>query len=98
MDNGNENDNVKFVVFNSAEFIIEDNYLAYYANADFFLNTISWLKSGEDDIYIRGKMLSSQALYISSANTLYLIMGSIVILILLLFAASIVVYLKRKNL
>lgn len=97
-----ETNNVKIIVTTSpAAFMFTTEVKEYYGagNDEMFINIISWLSPIEDDLYIRGKSLNSSILYIQTTGQKQAIILIVcVILPMLILAAGIVIYLKRRHL
>lgn len=95
-DNGSEDaDDVRFVVFYNASFATVQNF----ANMDLFMNSADWMRNAEKDIRIRAKPISSPQIMIKSAAQFWVVVVVSTLLVpLLMLAAGIFVYLKRKHL
>lgn len=91
--------NVRLVVVYNASFIADANYMYSTSNFDFFLNTSAWMRNADKDIFVRPKTLTGSALIFHSQmeQTLVAVFSSALIPLLLL-AAGIYVYLRRKHL
>lgn len=86
----------KVVVFGEAEFV-DNFYQDKTGNADFFLNTISWLASDEDLIAIRANEANETKLVMTQGETVVEFMLTIFILPGFFFFLGIIVYLRRKE-
>lgn len=93
------NNNVRLVVVYNSSFVGNANYALNTSNFDFFLNTAAWMRNADKDIYVRPKTLSTPTLVFHSAaeQNMVAVISSAVIPLLLL-AAGIYVYLRRKHL
>ena len=88
----------KLVVVSSAEFLQSSLQQVAPGNADFFLNSLSWLSEKKDDISVSAKSLQSYPLRI---NTLWgLILSGVVVLLipLVTLGAGLAVWLRRRHL
>ncbi len=88
----------KLVVVSSAAFLQSSIQQAAAGNADFFLNSLSWLSEKKDEISVSAKSLQSYPLRI---NTLWgLILSAIVVLVIPLgvLGAGLGVWLRRRHL
>jgi ABC-type uncharacterized transport system involved in gliding motility auxiliary subunit len=88
----------KLVVVSSAAFLASGIQQVAAGNADFFLNSLSWLSEKKDEISVSAKSLQSYPLRI---NTLWgLILSAIVVLVIPLgvLGAGLGVWLRRRHL
>jgi ABC-2 type transport system permease protein len=88
----------KLVVVSSATFLSSTIQQAAAGNADFFLNSLSWLSEKKDEISVSAKSLQSYPLRI---NTLWgLILSAIVVFVIPLgvLGAGLGVWLRRRHL
>lgn len=88
----------KLVVVSSAQFLDSNLQQVAAGNADFFLNSLSWLSEKKDDISVSAKSLMSYPLRIS---TLWgLILSAVVIFVIPLgvLGAGLGVWLRRRHL
>lgn len=88
----------KLVVVSSAEFLQSSLQQVAAGNADFFLNSLSWLSEKKDDISVSAKSLQSYPLRI---NSLWgLILSAVVVLLIPLgtLGAGLAVWLRRRHL
>ena len=88
----------KLVVVSSAQFLQSSLQQVAAGNADFFLNSLSWLSEKKDDISVSAKSLQSYPLRI---NTLWgLILAGVVVLLIPLgtLGAGLAVWLRRRHL
>lgn len=93
------NNNVRMVVVYNGSFVGDANYAYSTSNFNFLLNTSAWMRNADKDIYVRPKTLTNSSLVFHSQaeQTLVAIFSSALIPLLLL-AAGIYVYLRRKHL
>jgi ABC-2 type transport system permease protein len=88
----------KLVVVSSASFLQSSIQQVAVGNADFFLNSLSWLSEKKDEISVSAKSLQSYPLRI---NTLWgLILSAVVVLVIPLgvLGAGLGVWLRRRHL
>jgi ABC-type uncharacterized transport system involved in gliding motility auxiliary subunit len=93
-----EDENVcEMVIFGDSDFA-SNVYFNFFGNADFFANTINYLARELDLISITPKKAASSAILLSESQRNFLYYFSIFLLPIAIFAAGIVVWLKRRNL
>jgi ABC-2 type transport system permease protein len=88
----------KLVVVSSSQFLQSSIQQVAAGNADFFLNSLSWISGKKDDISVTAKSLQSYPLRI---NTLWgLILAAIVVVVIPLgvLGAGLGVWLRRRHL
>lgn len=88
----------KLIVVSSAQFLDSNLQQVAAGNADFFLNSLSWLSEKKDDISVSAKSLMSYPLRI---NTLWgLILSAVVVFVIPLgvLGAGLGVWLRRRHL
>ena len=93
------NNNVRLVVIYNTNFIGSTNYMYNTGNFNLLLNTAAWMRNADKDIFVRPKTLSGSSLIFRSQleQTTVALLSSALIPLLLL-AAGIYVYLRRKHL
>lgn len=98
-DSYNEENNVQFIVFNSSDFLQYADQLTTFSNADLMDGCMQWLSVESETIYVRGKVTDKPMLYFSSASQIYtVIILAWPVLSLIIFAAGIIIYLRRRHL
>ncbi len=96
---GNDGALTRLVAVGNLYVVADNDYLYSSANLDFAVNSVKWLSSHETGINIRSKALTSDALKIPDARTLWLLALVIVVLIPgAVLAAGAVMYARRKRL
>ena len=97
LDDGGEN-STKIVLIANADFLDSDLITGYPANADLFLNSLSWMHDREDNLTIRPKSLLAFRLDLTAFQSL-LFSGIVVILVpLIVFGIGLTVWLRRRHL
>jgi ABC-2 type transport system permease protein len=98
-DSSNSDNNVQFLVFDNAAFMQYVSQFTTFSNEDFITSCMQWLSGGTETVFIRGKVLDSPLLYFDNATQIYtVIILTWPVLSLLIFAAGVVIYLRRKHL
>lgn len=88
----------KIVWVSSAALLDDDtNYVVSGGNQDFFLNSLSWMCAGEDNISIHAKSVSYDSLTIDSAAASSLSAIMVAVIPALVLAAGIYVTVRRKR-
>jgi len=99
IDSTNPDNNVRMIVVSSASAFSYIDQFATYGNSDLFMNMVGWMSPKEDEIYIRSKSMQSAVLYIQTkAQLLTLTVLVCIVVPVLVFAAAVVVYLRRRHL
>ena len=94
-----ETDESQIIIASNAVMFQQISQINFIGNYEMYLNSISWLNPVEDDFYIRGKSLKTSVLYFESeSQKKFLTILVSVIIPLIIFAAALVVYLKRRHL
>ena len=98
-DSANKENDVQFIVFNSADFLQFADQLTTFSNADLLDGCMQWLSVESETIYVRGKVTDKPVLYFTSAYQIYtVIVLAWPVLSILIFAAGIIIYLRRRHL
>ncbi|NLG36504.1 MAG: GldG family protein, partial [Clostridiales bacterium] len=98
-DSANKENDVQFIVFNSADFLQFADQLTTFSNADLLDGCMQWLSVESETIYVRGKVTDKPVLYFTSASQIYtVIVLAWPVLSILIFAAGIIIYLRRRHL
>jgi ABC-type uncharacterized transport system involved in gliding motility auxiliary subunit len=92
---GKENGNGRFVVVGSSRWV-SNGFLKFNGNRDLFMNMMNWLSSDEDLISIRPKQQDDRPLTMTSRQMSLVFYESVVFLPLLIVAAGIGVWWKRR--
>jgi len=93
---GQENTTGRFVVVGSSQFVV-NGFLPFNGNRDLFLNMINWLSSDEDLISIRPKEPENRPLNMNTRQVNGVLYGSVFGIPILIVAAGVVVWLKRRQ-
>lgn len=98
-DSSNSDNDVRFLVFDNAAFMQYIAQFSSFSNEDFTTSCMQWLSGETETVFIRGKVLDSPVLYFNNATQIYaVIILTWPVLSLLIFAAGVVIYLRRKHL
>jgi ABC-type uncharacterized transport system involved in gliding motility auxiliary subunit len=92
---GKENDNGRFVVVGSSRWV-SNGFLRFNGNRDLFMNMMNWLSSDEDLISIRPKAPEDRPLTMTNRQMSIVFYESVVFLPLLIVAAGVGVWWKRR--
>ena len=92
---GKENSQGRFVVIGSSDWAA-NSFLGFNGNRDLALNTMNWLSSDEDLISIRPKEPEDRRITMTNAQLRWVVISSQFILPLLVIAAGISVWWKRR--
>ena len=93
---GARSDEARLLVFGDSDFAT-NAWEGQAANADLFLNGLSWLVEHTDRITIRPRQRGASQIFLTESQQLFLSMFSINLLPLLLAAAGVAVWVLRKN-
>ena len=89
----------KIVVFGSAGFVTSSSFYGISGNTDLLLGAIRWMNGETDTVTIIGKNLMTNSLRFTSTAEMYTMAGIAVILLpVLVLAAGLVVWLRRRHL
>ena len=92
----------KIAVIGSSTFIEDDTrdyFGPYYNNAVvFFLDTVNWMQDKKDEVTIAPKYYQYQYLNITAQQATYMGILVVVVLPLIILAAGLVVFLRRRHL
>ena len=92
---GKENGNGRFVVVGSSRWV-SNGFLKFNGNRDLFMNMMNWLSSDEDLISIRPKQQDDRPLTMNNRQMSTVFYESVVFLPLLIVAAGVGVWWKRR--
>ena len=89
----------KIVVFGSAGFVTSSSFYSLSGNTDLLLGAIRWMNGETDTVTIIGKNLMTNSLRFTSTAEMYAMAGVGVFLMpIVVLAAGVVVWLKRRHL
>jgi len=92
---GKANSEGRFVVIGSSSWI-ENSFLNFQGNSDLALDAMNWLSSDEDLISIRPKEPENRPITMTSAQMSVVLVTSVLVLPLLVVAAGLSVWWKRR--
>jgi ABC-type uncharacterized transport system involved in gliding motility auxiliary subunit len=88
----------RLIVVGSASFLAQSFWTQVPGNADFFLNSLGWLKGKTEEITVRPKSVLTMRLGLNNLQAL-LFSGIVVILMpLLVLGAGFTVWIRRRHL
>jgi ABC-type uncharacterized transport system involved in gliding motility auxiliary subunit len=88
----------RLVVVASSSFLSQEFTNAVPGNADFFLNSLSWLREKKDTITIQAKSLTTYRLNLNATQGLVLAGIAAILIPLLVLGAGIFVWVRRRHL
>ncbi len=92
-------DSVRFIVSYNTEFATTSNLNNFSSNMNLFMDSASWMRNAEKDIYVRPKTVADSVMRISNAFEFWMILAvSILLVPVLMLIAGIVVHVRRKHL
>jgi ABC-2 type transport system permease protein len=95
---GDVADDVRFVLFYNTDFATVQG-AGTISNIDLVMNSAAWMRNSAKDIYVRPKAISTPQIVIKNMAQFWTItMVSVLLVPLLMLAAGIFIYLRRKHL
>jgi ABC-type uncharacterized transport system involved in gliding motility auxiliary subunit len=88
----------EIIVVASARFLAQSLSSQVPGNADFFLNTLGWLRGKKDEITVRPKDMLTMRLSISNLQALLLSGLVVIVMPLLVLGAGFTVWIRRRHL
>jgi len=99
VDSNGEDDGLKIVVFGASGFVTSSSFYSISGNTDLLLGAVRWMNGESDTVTIVGKNLMSNSLRFNSTAEMYAMAAIAVIVVpVLVLAAGLVVWLRRRHL
>jgi ABC-type uncharacterized transport system involved in gliding motility auxiliary subunit len=86
----------KIIVIYNARFAM-DEMIDVQGNYDFIMNTFSWVQDKEESIAIRPKMMGANLMFVKGAQSVILMIVSIIVIPMVAFGTGLLVWLRRRH-